>query len=201
MEKRLEVFIAYAHKDELLRRQLDTHLTLLKRQGSISVWHDQDIDAGVEWEKEMSAHLDVAQIILLLVSPDFMASDYCYSIAMRRAMDRYERKEAYVIPIILRPVNWKNAPFGKLQVLPSNGKPVTKWLNRDDAFLDIAKGIQKVIQEPTYSFDLPPQAIVPIGLPRSATFVGREAELKWLIEQLKAGHTSGIFALHGMGGI
>ncbi len=87
-----------------------------------------------------------ASVILLLISPDFMASDYCYSIKMQRALQRHATHKAHVIPIILRPVDWHGAPFGELQYLPLDGKPVTTWDNLDEAFLDVARGIRKAIE-------------------------------------------------------
>lgn len=143
----VEVFYSYSHKDEKLRDKLDNHLTLLQRQGLISEWHDRMIEAGDEWESEINAHLNSAQIILLLVSDDFIASDYCYSIEMERALERHEDGEARVIPIILRPVDWETSPLGKLQALPKDGKAVTLWKNRDTAFKNVAQGIRKVIRE------------------------------------------------------
>ena len=143
----IEIFFSYAHKDEKLREDLEKQLSLLKWQGLITGWHDRRIGAGREWSGEIDAHLDKAQIILLLISPDFMASDYCYGIEMKRAMERHERREAHVIPVILRPVDWHDALFAKLEILPTGGKAVTKWRNRDEAFLDVAKGIRKVVQE------------------------------------------------------
>lgn len=143
----IEIFFSYAHKDEKLREDLEKQLSLLKWQGLITGWHDRRIVAGQEWSGEIDAHLDKAQIILLLISPDFMASNYCYGIEMKRAMERHERREAHVIPVILRPVDWHDALFGKLEILPTDGKAVTKWRNRDEAFLNVAKGIRKVVQE------------------------------------------------------
>jgi hypothetical protein len=120
---------------------------MLQRQGLIGVWHDSDISPGTEWEQEISKHLNEAQIILLLISPDFMNSDYCYGIEMKRALERHERGEARVIPVILRPVYWRGAPFGKLQALPADGKPVTSssWHYIDEAFFDVAEGITKIV--------------------------------------------------------
>jgi len=122
-------------------------LAPLQRLGLITLWSDIDIDGGAEWKKEIEKHLDTAHIILLLVSPDFMKSEYCYSIEMKRAMERNELKEAQVIPIILRPVYWQGAPFGKLQALPTNGKPVRIWQNQEKAFFDVAEGIRKAVEE------------------------------------------------------
>lgn len=141
-----EVFVSYSHKDEKLRDRLITHLAMLKNEGIIQDWHDQKIGAGTEWEDQIDDHLNSAQVILLLVSADFLASRYCYDIEMKRAMERHERGEARVIPIIIRSCDWHTALFGKLQALPKDGKPITNWPNRDDAFTDIAKGIRLAVK-------------------------------------------------------
>src|SRR6266567_4739155 len=140
----VKIFFCYAHEDEQLLNKLKNHLFPLKRAGIIDVWHDREISAGTEWEREIDKHLNSAQIILLMVSPDFMDSDYCYSIEMKRAMERHERGEARVIPVILRPVYWQGAPFGKLQALPTDAKPITSWANKDEALFDVAEGIRLV---------------------------------------------------------
>ena len=147
--KTIEVFYSYASQDELLRDKLEKHLSILKRQGLISSWHNREIHPGREWAEEIDAHLNTAHIILLLISSDFLASDYCYDIEMKRALERHRAKEAHVIPIILRPVDWRGASFEHLQALPIDGEPVTSWRNRDQAFLNIAQGIRKVVKELT----------------------------------------------------
>jgi hypothetical protein len=120
---------------------------LLKKEGLIMGWYDREIRAGAEWASEIEAHLNSAHVILLLISPDFMASDYCYSIEMKRALERHNALEARVIPVILRPTDWERAPFGKLQALPTDRKPITRWSNRDEAFLQVAQDIRKVVDE------------------------------------------------------
>ena len=145
--KVIHVFYAYASKDKSLRDRLEKHLTILKRTDQITSWSHHEIDPGKEWSKETVTHLNTAQIILLLISADFIASDYSYGIEMKRAIQRHEQGEACVIPIILRPVDLEDAPFSKLQALPANGRPVVKWENRDDAFVDIARGIRKTVAE------------------------------------------------------
>jgi hypothetical protein len=115
---------------------------MLKRQGVISVWHDRRLIVGDRVDEGISKQLEAADIILLLVSPDFLASEYCYSVEMTRAMERNTAGEARVIPVILRPCEWQHAPFGKLLATPKDGKPVTKWADPDEAFLDIAKAIR-----------------------------------------------------------
>jgi tetratricopeptide (TPR) repeat protein len=143
----ISVFFSYAHEDEKLRDRLATHLSLLKRQGTIADWSDRDITAGTEWKGQIDARLMQAQIVLLLISSDFLASEYCYDVEMKRALERHEHGEARVIPIFLRPVDWEGAPFGKLQGLPTDTRPVTTWKNRDEAFENIAKGIRAAATE------------------------------------------------------
>ena len=143
----ITLFLSYAHEDEHLLKELEKHLSSLKRQGLISHWHDRDIQAGQEWAHEIDRYLNAAQIILLLVSPDFMDSDYCYSVEMERAMERHEAGEASVVPIILRPTYWVDAPFGKLQALPKSHNPVTRWESRDEAFFEIVTGIRGLLKE------------------------------------------------------
>ena len=142
----LDVFFAYSHKDEALRDELDKHLSMLKRSGKISAWHDRRILGGKEWESEIDEHLKTADIILLLVSPDFMASDYCYKKEMTHAIERHRKGEARVIPVMLRPCDWQDAPFAGLQGFPKDMEPVTRWASRDEAFRDVAVGIRMVVQ-------------------------------------------------------
>src|SRR5260370_10750841 len=146
----ITIFFCYARKDETLLNKLKTQLSPLRRQGLIDVWYDRDISAGTEWEQEIKKHLNSAQIVLLLVSPDFMDSDYCYSVEMKRALERHARGETQVIPIILRSVYWQGV-FGNLQALPTDGKPVKgpHWHDLDTALNDVTKGILKVVKQLT----------------------------------------------------
>ena len=148
--KGIDIFCCYAHEDEELLHKLKTHLKPLQRQGLINIWADTDIGAGIAWENEIKKHLDTAHIILLLVSADFMNSDYCYSTEMKRALERDKRNEARVIPIILRPVDWQDV-LGKLQALPTDGTPVVdrRWHTSDEALYSVAQGIRKVVAELT----------------------------------------------------
>src|SRR5438034_5167240 len=147
MQKTIEIFFCYAREDEVLRQGLEKQLRALRRQGVIYLWHDRNISAGTEWEREIGQHLNTARIILLLVSPDFIDSDYCYGVEMKRAMERHERGEARVIPVILRPVDTEGTPFSKLEMLPTGMKPVTDWPNQDSAFVNIAQGIRKIVEK------------------------------------------------------
>lgn len=142
----IEIFISYSHTDEALWKGLEKQLIALKRQGLVEVWHDRAIRPGTEWESEIDSHLNSAHIILLLISASFLASDYCYGIEMKRALERHAKKEACVIPVILSPVYWHETPFGKLQALPQNARPVTSWRRREEAFFDVAEGIRAAIK-------------------------------------------------------
>jgi hypothetical protein len=146
-KKTIEVFFSYAHEDEKLRDQLEKHLKLLQRDGVITTWHDREITAGSEWAGQIDQRLNSADIILLLISADFMASDYCHDVELKRAIERHEANEAVVIPIIVRPVDWTGASFSKLQALPKNAKPITRWPDRDEAWLNVAQGIRKVAEK------------------------------------------------------
>ena len=146
-EMPVKIFFCYAQEDEQILNQLKSHLRLLERQGLIELWYDREISAGIEWEQDDTKHLSEAQIILLLVSPDFMNSDYCYSVMMQRAMMRYNQGEARVIPIILSRCDWKNAPFSKLQVIPKHARPITEWEDRGAAFDNIVTNIRRVVDE------------------------------------------------------
>lgn len=140
----VRLFYSYSHKDESLRNDLETHLTLLQRQGLIESWTDRDIEAGDEWKRKIDDNLERAEIILLLVSADFIASEYCYEKEMMRALERHEKNEARVIPVIVRDVSWRNAPFAELQALPRNGVAVTKWPDKDSAWRNVSEEIEKI---------------------------------------------------------
>jgi replicative DNA helicase len=145
MKNAVRIFYSYSHKDEQFREALETHLAILKRQDIAIDWHDRKIIPGQEWASEIDAHLNESDVIILLISADFIASNYCYGKEMDLALSKHESGSAFVLPIIVRPVDWMTAPFAKLQALPRNGKPVTTWTNQDEAWLDIAKGVRKTI--------------------------------------------------------
>ncbi|ABW26990.1 COR domain-containing protein [Acaryochloris marina] len=144
--KALQLFYSYSHKDEGIRDQLETHLKVLQRRGLIQNWHDRKILPGTDWKNELDRNLEQADIILPLVSPDFIASDYCYEVEMSRARDRHDAKEAILLPILIRPVDWNSTSFCDIQALPSDLKPVTKWSDKDDAWLNVMQGLKRVIQ-------------------------------------------------------
>lgn len=139
------IFFSYSHEDEGFRDRLEVHLAMLKRQGLIDTWHDRRIKAGDNFGGKISQELEKADVILLLVSPDFLASDYCYDVEMTRALEREQAGEARVIPIILRHCDWKSSPFGALLATPKDGKPISAWPDLDEAFLDVVKKIRDAL--------------------------------------------------------
>jgi hypothetical protein len=168
VEKRIEIFCCYARRDQSHLLELKVHLAPLERAGLITLWADIDIDAGIEWEKEIHRHLNTAHIILFLISPDFMASEYCYGVEMRQAIERHKRGNMHVIPIILRPTYWYEAPFGKLQVLPTFAKPIisNEWRYPDEAFLDVVTEIRKIVEK------------LRLGPPRVSSITERAAAIR-----------------------
>lgn len=213
----ISIFFSYAREDELLRDELAKHLKLLVRQGIIKTWYDREITAGSDWAGQIDKNMELAQVILLLVSADFLASDYCYDVEMKRAIVRHDAGDACVIPVILRKVDWYGAPFTHLQPLPRNAEPVTSWENRDQAFTDIAVGIRKAVEklknpmegsqvdfiETVNSDIVPPSNLVADNLPRSGIiqFVGRQEILQQLHQLLHHGNLARVTAVTGMGGV
>lgn len=141
-----EIFLLYSHEDEDLKEQFLKHMAILRRSQQALIWHDRDIGGGEEIQKQVDKRLASANIILMLISASFIASDYCYSEMMQMAMQRHERNEVRVIPIIIKPVDWDGTPFDKLQVLPRNKTPVNQWTNRDEAWLEVVLGIKNVLK-------------------------------------------------------
>jgi DNA polymerase III delta prime subunit len=143
----MKVFISYSHKDEKFREELNTHLSLMKRNGEIETWDDRKIIPGEEWSEEIANSLETADIILLLVSSDFINSDYCFDIEVARAIEKHNEKTAIVIPVLLRICDWKSAPFSKLQALPTEALPIKKWEDSDEAWNDVVNGIRDSLVE------------------------------------------------------
>jgi TIR domain len=146
----VNVFLCYAPQDEELRGELETHLALLKRQGYVRSWSARRIGAGEEWRGAIDRHLEEAEVILLLVSADFLASDYLYDVELRRALERHRTERTKVISILLRPYDYafKDSPLAEIEVvLPRNGVAVTSWPSHDAAFAEIAQELRLLLQQ------------------------------------------------------
>jgi hypothetical protein len=140
------IFLSYAHADEDLKKELDTHLVPLRRSGKIETWNDRELIIGQEWNKEILEELNKADIILLLISKDFIASQYIWEKELEIAMKRHEKGTAKVVPVIVKNCLWQEMPFAKLQALPKNAKPVMSYEDRDDAFTEIAMSVKKLVE-------------------------------------------------------
>ncbi len=162
-----EVFYSYAHTDEPLLGELRKHLAALERAQLIRGWYDRKIEPGSQWAPEIQAAMERAGIILLLISADFIASNYCFTIEVPFALKRIQAG-VLVIPIMLRPVEWRDLPIAQLQALPTDARAVTLWPNRDEAFTDIATHLREVI----YAKRLASEPASP-GLPASTVTVSR----------------------------
>jgi len=139
-------FISYSHRDEAFRQELETHLAPLKRQGLLSVWHDRRITAGDPLDHAISENLESADLILMLISADFVASEYCYAREMTRALERHEAKAARAISIICRPCDFHSLPLAKFVLLPTDAKAVSLWTDRDAAWVDVVRGIRWALE-------------------------------------------------------
>src|SRR5437763_11455102 len=142
----LRLFISYSHVDQGLKNELVKHLEQLKRLSLIETWHDGALKPGDVWEEEISDQLEEADIILLLVSIDFINSPFCYDVELERALERHAEGTAVVIPVILRACHWQQTPFSKLQALPKDAKAINSWSDRDEAFTNVIDGIRSVAE-------------------------------------------------------
>lgn len=143
----VDLFYSYAHEDEALRDELAGHLKIMERRGVIRPWHDRCLLPGQKWDGKIHEGLQAADLVLLLVSKDFINSDYIWGQELDIAMKRHASGEATVVPVMLRAVDIADAPFAALQGLPTDFKPVTSWPNRDEAWTDVAKGIRRTVEQ------------------------------------------------------
>ncbi len=146
MPEKLNIFLSYAHEDEAMKVQLDKNLIMLKRSEKVNVWQDRKIMAGSEWDVSIAKELAEADIILLLISVDFNNSQYIWDKELKVALERHEKNEARVIPVILRTCEWDEMPYAKLQALPTGAQPITSFANTDEAYTDVARGIRMVVE-------------------------------------------------------
>ena len=142
----IELFVSYCHQDRSFKNELEKHLAAAKRSGLIRVWHDGLIDGGGRWRRAIHEHLHSADVIILLVSADFLSSKYCWEVELKQALLRQERSEVPLIPVIVRPADWRDTALGEMQALPRDGIAITEWPNRDRAFLDVVDGIRTVAE-------------------------------------------------------
>lgn len=176
-DARLSLFISYSHRDDGLRQRLDAHLALLKRQQVFDVWHDRRIVAGQAWAGEIDQALERADVVMLLVSADFLASDYCYDTEVARALQRHDEGSARVVPVILRPCDWQSSPLGRLQALPLDGVPVASHADIDVAMTEVAQRLRALADEIRMSPGAPSAKGQTTALSRPTPLAGRTRPL------------------------
>jgi hypothetical protein len=141
----VKVFVSYSQEDLDLVTVLDRHLSALRREGLISLWIDREIGPGQEWREAIDQNINDAAIILLMISSSFIASEYCWDVELRHALERHAAGSARVIPVILRDCDWHHLPFSKLQALPTAARPIVKWPDHDSGFADVSRGIRRAV--------------------------------------------------------
>ncbi|HFE2025397.1 TPA: toll/interleukin-1 receptor domain-containing protein [Klebsiella pneumoniae] len=156
---------SYSHADEAQRNELEKHLSPLKRMGKITTWHDRRIVPGQEFERQIDHYFSEAEIILLLISSDFIASDYCYQVEMANALERHKKGDAVVIPVILRECAWHQLPFGSIMAATIDGKPITKFASHDEGYVQVVDAVSRAIaameaRKPQQSTLVPAQPLV-----------------------------------------
>lgn len=143
----VKAFISYSHHDSEALKRLHVHLASLKREGRIEAWYDRDILAGDDLDAEIKEQLEKCELFLLIVSPDFLASDYCVETEMSRALERHEAREARVVPIIIEPCDWTNSRLRTLKAVPIDGKPVSEWTNQNTAYLNVIQELRRILDQ------------------------------------------------------
>lgn len=142
----MKVFISYSHRDAVALDRLHTHLAPLLSEGLIDAWFDREILAGGNIDAEIDKALEYCDVFLMLVSPDFLASDYCVNIEMERALERHNYDGVPVIPIIVEPCDWTSSPLGKFKALPRDGKSISEWPNQNSAYLDVVRELRRILE-------------------------------------------------------
>ena len=176
----ISIFISYCHQDEVLRAQLEKHLVMVRRNGEADIWTDHRIMPGADLDASISSALERADIVLLLVSSDFLHSEYCFSVELTRALERHNEGTAVVVPVILRPCDWLSSPLRGLKALPKDALAVSKWPSPDDAFLDVVTGLRKHLaaRRGAHPSVTSPAAAVPgAAIPRGSATVQRSSKL------------------------
>lgn len=142
----MKVFISYSHRDTAALERLHTHLAVLRRENMIDEWYDREILGGGDFSAAIAQRMDESELFLLLVSPDFLNSTYCYDIEMTRALEKHATGQARVVPIIVEPCDWRSTPLGRLKALPRDGEPVAGWANANEAYLDVVQELRRIVQ-------------------------------------------------------
>ena len=172
------VFVSYAHLDEAERVRLDVHLAPLVREGLIDLWNNRAITPGSDWQRDIESELACADIVVLLVTADFVASVYCFEKELAEALRRHREDGVRIVPVIVKPVDFANMPFGRFQAFPRDLKPISMWDNPDAAWLEVAQGVRRAVEDIDRSrTPVPAQRTESVhALDRDKSRLGRELE-------------------------
>ena len=135
----LKTFLSYSHEDKRLRKKLRNHFAPLRHQGLVSWWDDGGLQVGEHIDSVTRAALERTDVFLLLVSPEFLSSEYCWGVEMKHALERHRAGTALVLPVITKPCYWKESPLGELLVAPTDGRPISSWSPRDAGWADATR--------------------------------------------------------------
>lgn len=150
----MKAFISYSHKDHHWLEKFHIHLAHLRRDGKLDSWTDEQIPTGSKIDNAISGELTRSQIFFALLSPDYIASSYCYDREFKKALELHDEGKITIIPIVLEPCDWLNTPFSDFKALPRDGKPVSAWENANNAFLDIVQNIRSLVGGDSNSKDI-----------------------------------------------
>jgi len=154
------VFISYAHNDAAFRDALVVHLQVLCTAGIIENWHDGELQPGADWKATISRELQAADIIVLLVSAHFLASKSCQELELGPALTRWMAESALIMPVIVRSCDWEVSPLARLQVLPSQGKPIATWTHEDDAWTEVTRKIRGAAMQASGASRVSPKSVL-----------------------------------------
>ena len=143
----IRVFISYSHRDQSVLERLRVHLSMLEREGDIEAWDDREIHAGDHIDETIADAHDTSVVFMPIVSPDFLASHYCYEKEMATALEKVDRGHMTIIPVIAEPCDWLASPLKKFKAVPKDGKPISEWTNANNAYLDIVQQLRRVAKE------------------------------------------------------
>ena len=141
----LTAFISYSHADEKYLERLHKHMALLQRERAIETWTDHQIVPGGKLDGEVAKALERSDVFIALVSPDYLASNYCYDKEFEVALRMAESGQLNILPVIVEPCDWLSSPFSQFLALPKDGKPISEWTNSNVAYLDVVSGIRRVV--------------------------------------------------------
>ena len=147
MPEKVKVFLSYSNKDHEFREELKKHFSGLTKLNVIKLWYDGLIQPGEPWDATIKRNLEEADYILFLISADFMNSDYINDVEIKRAIERHDRKQVKIIPIIVRPCDHASLPINQLQALPKGAIPISTWPNRDEAYLNIVLEFKRILPQ------------------------------------------------------